>query len=387
MVIMALTIGVTLAVTFLAAQSTSLGVAHNVEHTPPARYAAETGLRAAVRYLKDTNPRWRQEHASGEWTRRTSFAGGTFRVKFVDPEDDDLRDDYSDRVRIVAAGELDGVTGRQRVTVRPPEGIQSGLAVSGEVALGNKALIDSFDSSDGRYSTARAEANARLTTNSTREQAIQIDDSGVRVKGDVAVGPGGDPDRVIESASSANISGTTASLDVAQAVPEVLPPDLGPVESGRTYDFGIHTINEDLHVNELKLEGFATLRVTGKVRVHVEDSVEVGDHAKLQVAADSQLTLYVDNGVEVGDHGRVNVNSGDPGQLILHEGGGGIQLGDRAEMYGSLLSPQKGLQLGDRAELAGSYRGKELSVGDQAQIHQDTAEPEQGGGDAFQVDW
>jgi len=109
----AVAIAATLALSFLGAQSTSIGVARNLQNHPRARYVAESGLELAIAYIR-ANADWRTSRPDGTWVTNEPFADGTFTIVGQDGEDTngdglvdgdgDLTDDTSDPVTIRVTG-------------------------------------------------------------------------------------------------------------------------------------------------------------------------------------------------------------------------------------------------------------------------------------------
>jgi len=95
-----------LAIAFQTASTTSTAVASNIARQAEARGVAESGLVAAMAYVRAAED-WRDQHTHGVWTADVAFAGGTFAFRF-DDEDGDLADDVSDPFTITARGTVGG---------------------------------------------------------------------------------------------------------------------------------------------------------------------------------------------------------------------------------------------------------------------------------------
>jgi len=111
-------ISATLAYSYLGAQSTSIGIARNINHQCRARYISETGLALALAYLQSASD-WRTEQPHGTWVADEPFGGGTFTITCTDGEDTDgdgvidgdgdLTDDPADLATITVTGINDGI--------------------------------------------------------------------------------------------------------------------------------------------------------------------------------------------------------------------------------------------------------------------------------------
>jgi len=129
--LIAVAISATLALSFLSAQSTSIGIARNIHDHPPARYVAESGLALAIAHVQ-SNATWRTDRPNGTWVTDESFAGGTFTIVGVDGEDTDgdgvvdgdgdLADDPGDPLTLTATGVVDSAGHVVRAVLTPGTG-------------------------------------------------------------------------------------------------------------------------------------------------------------------------------------------------------------------------------------------------------------------------
>ena len=118
MVMMALAVASIMALTFLGGQTTSTALARNAAAQAQARMIAEDVAALARGYVTDT-PDWREQVSHGNWTAEASWGGGTYRVRFEDPEDADLSDDASQPVRAVIEARYGGASHRLETRLTP----------------------------------------------------------------------------------------------------------------------------------------------------------------------------------------------------------------------------------------------------------------------------
>lgn len=124
-------VSATLAYSYLGAQSTSIGIARNVNRQCRARYIAETGLELALAYVESASD-WRTEQSDGTWVVNEPFGGGTFTITGEDGEDtngdgivdgdDDLADDSSDLLTLTVTGSFGDNSHVVRAVVTPSGG-------------------------------------------------------------------------------------------------------------------------------------------------------------------------------------------------------------------------------------------------------------------------
>ena len=131
LVMLALSVAMLLALTFMARMSTSVAIAENIRDQPKARQIAETGLALGIFEISN-NPDWRTDHVEGTWVNSEAFGGGTFSVAVQDGEDldgdgvidategdGDLADDAADRVTITAVGSYRNLSHRVAAVLNP----------------------------------------------------------------------------------------------------------------------------------------------------------------------------------------------------------------------------------------------------------------------------
>jgi hypothetical protein len=124
----AVTIASVLALSFLSAQSTSLGIARNIQNHSRARYVAESGLELAVAYIRSDED-WRTNQLHGIWVADEASGEGTFTIIGEDGEDTDgdgtvngdgdLADDPADPLTITVTGSVNGASHVVRAVVTP----------------------------------------------------------------------------------------------------------------------------------------------------------------------------------------------------------------------------------------------------------------------------
>ncbi|MBI1338057.1 MAG: hypothetical protein GC164_14010 [Phycisphaera sp.] len=118
LVLLAVTLAAVLSLSFLAGQSTSVGLARNLDHVTDARAIAESGMVATLDYIKN-NSDWRTAHTSGTWLTGQACYGGTYDVIVEDGRDTDgdgtvegdgdLADDSTDVATVTVIGRYNGV--------------------------------------------------------------------------------------------------------------------------------------------------------------------------------------------------------------------------------------------------------------------------------------
>jgi len=141
-----------LSMSFLASQTTTLGIAENVQSHAQARSVAESALVAAIHYVQSDSG-FRNDKAHGQWVSGASFNGGTFDLYgydgldtdsdgVVDDTDSDLADDTADPITLTAVGYFDGVSHTVHAVVTVGE---AGEALNVLMVVGNAGSLSTRD--------------------------------------------------------------------------------------------------------------------------------------------------------------------------------------------------------------------------------------------------
>lgn len=175
MVMIALTVGTIITLSFLSSQTTSMAIAHNATRQVQARAVAEDAMRLAIEHVRAT-PEWRDTQTHGIWTGVTDLNGGSFRVMFEDDEGDgDLADDASERFVVTVEATFNGVVHRisnrvvptaagstltvMLVTGSEPRSDEDDLRIAMLESWGYKVVTVSDDDSQAIYDAAAALAD------------------------------------------------------------------------------------------------------------------------------------------------------------------------------------------------------------------------------------
>ncbi|MCZ6652239.1 MAG: hypothetical protein O7D91_04350 [Planctomycetota bacterium] len=126
LVLITVAIAVIVSFSFMGAQTTSIGIAQNVDRHTRARAIAESGLAMVISEI-DSNVDWRTDHSNGVWASDQSLAGGLFTVSVEDgidvdgdgvvDGDGDLSNNTDDPVTASAIATYQGVSHTIRAVV------------------------------------------------------------------------------------------------------------------------------------------------------------------------------------------------------------------------------------------------------------------------------
>jgi hypothetical protein len=236
-VLLATMVAMTLAGSFLSAQSTSVSLARNTFSFAQARFVAESGMAFAVGHVENSDT-WRTEHASATWVTDQSFGPGTFTVTVVDgydadgdgtittptEGDGDLADDETDLATIEVTAIVQGATHVARAVITPVAGEtkrvlfvvpdQSNLSVHDEL---RKARMESWgyevvpftaNQSANAYDAALADVDVVEVTEETHSSHV-----GTKLR-DTEIGVVNEERALIDELQMANSGGSYSDDEI-----------------------------------------------------------------------------------------------------------------------------------------------------------------------------
>jgi hypothetical protein len=239
----------------------------------------------------------------------------------------------------------------------PTGGIRLALAVSHTIVVESDAQIDIVDGAGA------------ISTNHTDSDKITIKDNAI-VDCDVYVGVGGDPDNVINIVGNGQITGTTAALDEAVDIPNPAIPDLGSSVGDRVYLSGTTVISSDFRCASFKIDNNAIVRVSGNVRIRVDDDLIIQSNAQLKIDGGSTLTIYTEKKFVVVGNAQVNVDGQTPSRLIVyHKTNNDFMVKDNSKLYATVAAKEAMLEISVYAEAFGTFKANYALIKDNGKLH------------------
>ena len=137
-----------------------------------------------------------------------------------------------------------------------------------------------------------------LVTNSTTKNAIVLR-NGVYLPGDIIVGPGGDPDSVIDTKKDAVIVGETWSMLEEIMYPDVIIPSLDYAVLGTDpNDPGARVMDTDGIYGSINIGTGEKLKVVGNVTALIQGDLTLNNSAYFSLTEGSKLNLYMQGNIE-----------------------------------------------------------------------------------------
>lgn len=211
-----------------------------------------------------------------------------------------------------------------------------------------------------------------IRSNSTEDNAITLK-AGVVVPGDVIVGPGGDPDRVITDKATTTIEGDSYAAEEEIAFPPVIVPDVltGMATSPYAYTPSVHIGDPNsaavkyFRLNTLEIPQSGVQEIRGHCVIYVEGKTTLGQAAELIVMPGSSLVLYLGGDMEAKNSNGIDNLTGDATALKIFGTDNCEQIDLKAKgnvFFGAVYAPNADLDVYAKNELAGAFVGKSFNL-------------------------
>ncbi|MHC5023152.1 MAG: fibro-slime domain-containing protein, partial [Planctomycetota bacterium] len=261
-----------------------------------------------------------------------------------------------------------------------------GLRVNSTLQLSTQTFVDAYDSNFGPYGAGgNFGADGLVGTNSTAASAIFVSSSAY-IRGDALVGPGGDPNTVIESYGS--ITGEQAAATVPYRMPDLDLPQNFPVGTLQPYqtviDIAVDTtltgdfdLSDNLDVapmwcGTLDVDQTATLTVQGHLQIRVDNMARID--GAINVLPDSSLTIWAAGDVYADTNStQINAVTGRSTDVIINAVGPGDLIFKNGIVCATVLAPERELLVTQDGQFCGSFVGESMMVAGQSEIHIDLA--------------
>ena len=216
----------------------------------------------------------------------------------------------------------------------------------------NGSVVDwyNYDADDG---------NLKIGTNSTASGSVRLGNS-VTIKGDVAVGVGGDPDTVITLGNSATIEGqTTALTEKQELLPVTVPEALQSLPSGGTIREDT-IITSSAKYNRIDLGNSETVTISGDVTLYITGDVILGNSAELQIEEDASLSLYLGGNLEGKNSSIINNLTRDPQKLKIYglDSCESMRFKNNTDLHGAIYAPDADVVMDNSATVYGAVVAK-----------------------------
>jgi hypothetical protein len=287
-------------------------------------------------------------------------------------------------------GTILGSTSLVRISTRiiydPPSPFDFGLFSDNALVLNGQGDIDSYNACEAPYDPKKPGNNGDIGTNATGSKSIVLNGTNPLVRGDAAVGVGGDPSNDI--GGKGTITGTKTALSKHKDLTPKKAPTGGTVThidlSGKREE----TLTAGSYeVLSLKLASKAKLHIQGDV-ILVVDDIDIAGQAELVIHSGASLSMYVSKNANITGQGILNYNY-LPSALMLYgtKSAEKIKVAGNGAFYGVVHAPTAEVTIAGNGGLYGAAIGKTLTTNGNGAIHYDECLGKGGNnsGDPFRV--
>ena len=232
--------------------------------------------------------------------------------------------------------------------VGPTSLFEFGTFARDNLTLDPNTAIDSYDSRLGPYDPLNPSRNGTVGTDSTRDNAIVLENRAV-VNGDVIVGPGGDPSTVIDLDPNATITGSQES---ATSTKDHQPLTTNIPSSGSL----------SLRSNTNQVLAAGTYRF---------DSFHMESNSILTTSG--PVIIYVDGEVNIDSNSTVNAGQAPTNLFLYVSTSDDVQLDSNVDFYGAIYAPGSDVEIDSNVDLFGALVGKTYHQDSNTQLHFDEA--------------
>jgi hypothetical protein len=219
----------------------------------------------------------------------------------------------------------------------------------------------------------------QVATNTTDDGALDMK-VGVTVDGDVVVGPGGDPDVIIDSKLEATITGDTYTLPTTWEFPTInVPADLLALPAMGTLA-GNQTISTDCRYKQISLTNYDVIEIDGDVKIFIEGDINLDKGGQIQIVPDSvnpnaSLTLYVGGDIAIKTDSMFNNLKKDAKVLTIYglDTCQSIEFLTECVFYGAIYAPNADLKSFVEVEIYGAIVADSYIQSVDANFHYDAS--------------
>jgi hypothetical protein len=209
----------------------------------------------------------------------------------------------------------------------------------------------------------------QIGTNSTDSGAVTCK-TGVTIDGDIIVGPGGDPDVVINNTTEATITGDAYPSLIKNKTPTInVPQALQDMTSSGSIT-GTTTLSSAAKYDSINLLGASTdpnkidkVTVDSNIKIYVTGDLRLGNGDTVVIQPDASLTVFLGGNLYVDNSGAINNLTQDPKKLKIYglDTCTNIDFKNSGIFYGAIYAPQADIHLYNGFSVYGAVVGKSFA--------------------------
>lgn len=256
------------------------------------------------------------------------------------------------------------------------------VLIDSDLTLNNGSYIDAYDSSAGVYGGSNSHLNVTFTTNTTGNNDVTLS-GGSKIYGDLLIGEGADPSKVIRLNNSSEITGITqAQAEETSITNYDTPSGFGGHSGNESYNGGSHTWSSDQHFNKLTINNGAQIRVSGDVSIRVSNKFELNE-GDIVLDPGATLMLWVGHDVTINNGSTINNDTTRPGDMTLIQYGNNRDMAINEGRVVGAIHVADDLTINNGSEIYGNVTVIDKITINDGSIHADLASAPPGGGGTY----
>jgi hypothetical protein len=229
------------------------------------------------------------------------------------------------------------------------------------------------------YNQGADDPPLQIATNSTEAGAVTCK-TGVTIDGDIVIGPGGDPDVVINNTTEATISGETYASLIKNKTPSInVPQALQDMASSGAIT-GSTTISSTAKYDNINLLGVSTdpnktdtVKIDGNIKIYITGDLRLGNGDEVEIQPDSSLTVFLGGDLYVDNSGTINNLTQDPKKFKIYglDTCTNIDFKNSGIFYGAIYAPEADIHAYNGFTIYGAVVGKSFTQDVDANFYYD----------------
>lgn len=241
------------------------------------------------------------------------------------------------------------------------------------IEFNTNSLFDSYDSREGDYGGPNVGQLGHLGTNATSDGCVHIENA--EIYGNIACGPGADPEEAIEIINGAVVYGETYALTELKELPSMPPPVGLPYLGDRTVA-GTLTIDQSAEYHDFQLGSNTTVTIAADVTLYVNNNFTMNNNTEIRIAEGASLTIYIGNNFVQNSNSKINNLAKDPTQLLIIGTDSytvDTNFYSNSQFYGTFYAPNVFLDFKNNYDYFGAVVCKKFKLSTNANFHFDEA--------------
>ena len=331
-----------------------------------ARFAADAGIERVL-YLMNKEleaETWTLNDVPTYTAESLTACNADYTVTF----EGDLASGY--QITSVGKSGLAAKTIRVTIELSSPFADNYAILTKGNLIMKNSASVKGYNSAD----PSEKNVPVAIGTLSTDSGSIDMKKDAT-VDGDVYVGAGGDPFKVVNKKNDKSISGEIFVMPIALDLPVVTPPDFTASMSSISGKNVTLTTSDSGEYTEINISSNGKLSIDGDVVLYITGDVTLNKQAELEVKDGSTLTVYFDGDLEAKNSSEFNNASEIPASLQLYGTGTDqiIDLKNSSDFYGIVYAPEAEVIVHNSVDIYGSFIVDNFEMKNSGKVYYDKA--------------